>query len=153
MSEYDYLDGFIRATKETFSMLFATKIENKDYIVKKFGDPARYLSATVGFSGNSRGIVALSFDKETICKFAEMIYMTPYADITDEVCDTAGEIVNVIAGYVKQYLPQYDFEISLPSVISGENHSLQTIKGADSLIIPFTSQIGGIHMEIALSSQ
>ncbi len=106
----------------------------------------------VGFSGNSRGLVALSFDLDTICEFAAKIYGTPFSDLVEEVIDTAGEIVNVIAGYVKQYLPQYDFEISLPSIVSGEGHSLQTIKGVSSQIIPLSSDIGNVHMEVVLTS-
>lgn len=152
MKEYDYLDSFIKATADTFVMLFGTEVKSKDYRVKKFGDPARYLSAVVGFSGNSRGLVALSFDEKTICEFTEKIYGTKFSDLSDEVIDTAGEIVNVIAGYVKQYLPQYDFEISLPSIVSGNGHSLQTIKGIESIIIPLDSDLGEIHMEVVLSS-
>ncbi len=152
MKQYDYLDGFLRATKETFEMLFGLKVENEDAIIKKFGDPALFLSSTVGFSGNSRGLVALSFNEETICTLAGKIYGVEYKELCDEVVDTSSEIVNVIAGYVKQYLPEYDFEISLPSVISGHGHSLQTIKGAESLIINLNSEIGKIHMEVVLAS-
>ena len=152
MGEFDYLDGFIRATKETFVMLFGTAVENGDARTKEFGDPALFISAVVGFSGNSRGLVALSFNLDTICEFASKIYGTPFSDLDDEVVDTAGEIVNVIAGYVKQYLPQYDFEISLPSIVSGEGHSLQTIKGVSSQIIPLSSDIGDVHMEVVLAS-
>lgn len=152
MEEYDYLEGFLRATKETFAMLFGTTVESGDYRIKSFGDPALFLSATVGFSGGARGLVALSFAEKTLCDFAEKIYGTPFEKLNDEVIDTAGEIVNVIAGFVKQYLPKYNFEISLPNIISGEGHSLQTIKGVKSLIIPLKSDIGDIHMEVVLSS-
>ena len=152
MAEFDYLEEFIRATKETFTMLFGVNVENGEHRAKVFGDPALYLSAVVGFSGNSRGLVALSFDLDTICEFAGKIYGTPFDKLDDEVVDTAGEIVNVIAGYVKQYLPQYDFDISLPSIVSGDGHSLQTIKGVSSQIVPLSSDIGDVHMEVVLTS-
>jgi chemotaxis protein CheX len=63
--------------------------------------------------------------KEFAIKLADTLCGTTHADLDDDIVDAVGEIVNIIAGNVKNEVPGGEkIVISLPTVVKGKDHSL-----------------------------
>jgi chemotaxis protein CheX len=70
----------------------------------------------------------------------------------DEVTDGIGELVNIVAGNAKQYLTQFNLSISLPKVVVGRNHSVASMSGVPTIVVPIISSLGEFAMEISLKT-
>ena len=67
-----------------------------------------------------------------------------------DIVDGIGEIVNIVAGYAKKDLTEYDLSISLPNVVLGEGHQVTVPTGVPAIVVPFDSPLGHFSMEVAL---
>ena len=45
-------------------------------------------------------------------------------EVNGDVLDAVGELTNIIAGQAKAQLEQYDLRVSLPNVVTGDDHRL-----------------------------
>jgi len=118
--------------------------------LKKEPFPTYDISATIGLSGNAQGIIALAFDMDTALKTVEGMLGCPIEPHSADLTDAIGEIVNIVAGFAKKDLTEYQLEISLPSVITGPNHFISTPSSTPAIVVPFTSKYGNFAMEVAL---
>jgi chemotaxis protein CheX len=83
------------------------------------------ISAVIGLSGDIRGAVVITMKKEFAIKLADTLCGTTHTDLDDDIVDAVGEIVNIIAGNVKDGVPGGEkIVISLPTVVKGKDHSL-----------------------------
>jgi len=111
------------------------------------------VSGIVGFASNNIfGSVALSFPTKTAIKCYNMMVGDNTNDFSDDVRDTIGELTNIVAGGAKKiYADQgLSFDISIPTIVVGENHSLAHKGGTPVVAIPFA--LGGLQfiMEISI---
>jgi len=58
------------------------------------------------------------------------------------VNDALGEIANMLGGYVKQILSKggLDINLSIPTVIAGEDYTVDCMSDSDCVIIPFINE-------------
>ena len=70
--------------------------------------------------------------------------------INDDVKDAAGELTNMISGDSRRRLQElgYNFQGSIPSVISGEGHEVKHITKGPILSIPFNTKGGSFILEV-----
>jgi chemotaxis protein CheX len=63
-------------------------------------------------------------------------------EVGEDVNDALGEIANMLGGYVKQILSKggLDINLSIPTVISGEDYTVNSMADSDCVIIPFTNE-------------
>jgi chemotaxis protein CheX len=59
----------------------------------------------------------------------------------EDVNDALGEIANMLGGQVKMVLSKggMDMNISIPTVISGEEYTINSMAESDCVIIPFNT--------------
>jgi chemotaxis protein CheX len=99
-----------------------------------------------------KGTLLISYGKDTIFQILENMLSEKYTELNKEVSDAVGEITNMIYGSAKTSLNQlgYNFEMAIPSVISGEFNIVQADKAA-TLIIPFNIVNGStFYVEITV---
>jgi chemotaxis protein CheX len=113
------------------------------------------LSALIGLSGEAKGAVALSLKTTLALEITGKLTGKTHTSLDEEVIDAMGEIVNIIAGNVKQRLEDhFNLVISLPSIIKGKGHEI-IWPGAHIRImcIPFTLPGNhSFHLSAAISS-
>jgi CheY-specific phosphatase CheX len=98
------------------------------------------ISAIIDFSGDANGAVVMSMDKAAVLRITDaMTGSTTHTDIDEDSADVMSEIVNIIAGNVKQEPGLHNVIISLPSVVIGKGHRIR-FPGNHARIfcIPFT---------------
>lgn len=66
--------------------------------------------------------------------------------------DAIGELANIVAGYAKKGLSDFNISISLPSVIMGGGNQEMEPKDVFSFVVPFTTSLGDFHLAVSLKS-
>jgi chemotaxis protein CheX len=145
-----YINPFISATIDTFKTMLSLDISADKPQLKKTDQASYDVSGIIGLSGNAVGTIVLSFPKPVALKLVSSLIGQTIKVVGAEVTDGIGEMVNIIAGYAKKDLTGYQLSISLPSVIIGQNHIINTMSGVPVLMVPFATPIGEFAMEVSL---
>lgn len=99
-----------------------------------------------------KGTLLISYGKDSIFHILENMLGEKYTTINGDVSDAVGEMTNMIYGSAKTTLNQlgYNFEMAIPTVISGDFKIVHADKGA-TLVIPFNLTNGStFYVEISV---
>jgi len=113
------------------------------------------ISGIIGLTGEARGAVVISMKKELAINLTTILTGTEHKGFDDDVVDAVGEIINIIAGNVKQELEDaYRLVISLPTIVRGKEHSIKWPNNQARVIcIPFGIRDGDdFTLSVALES-
>lgn len=136
----EFINPFLKATVNVLSMMaFVKPVPGKPYIKndrKAHGD----ISGVIGMTGESKGVVVFSLSKEAALKIVSSMLGEKFTEINDEISDAIGEITNMISGDARRELAAkgHVFEAGLPSIITGKNHTIESMAKGPSVAIPFT---------------
>ena len=149
-----YIDPFIQATLNVFDELFSFKPQvQKPYLLDRGVEHQWDVSAIIGIAGEARGAVVLSFSEGLAGILTSRLTGRAIEEIDDDVVDTIGEVVNIVAGNAKQGLEEYRLLISLPSIVRGKNHQISWPgKSAPVIAIPFNSEFGAFNLSVVLEN-
>ncbi|MDB5047329.1 MAG: hypothetical protein JWO30_400 [Fibrobacteres bacterium] len=148
----EHINPFVTSTIETFRKMVGLEAKPGKLIIKQGNADDYDISGIIGISGGAKGMVSLSFPKETAIKVTNKFIGASSADVTDDTIDAIGELANIVAGYAKKGLGEFNITISLPSVITGSNHRIKEPKDVFSFIVPFETELGGFHLAVSLKS-
>lgn len=148
-----FIDPFIRAT--TQSLKIQAKIESQPGKPKlktpvdalKFFDIVGIISLV---SNAFNGSIALCFKKSVFLQLCENMLGEEYDEITDELEDAAGELLNIIFGVAKAELNAtegYKIHKAIPTVLRGDKIKVKQTKGP-TIILPFATDFGDFQIEI-----
>ena len=149
-----YIEPFVEATVNIFKEFYDETPEMKNpFIFDKDENMGWDLSAVIGIAGETKGMITISFPKDIIIKLTEKLVGYPVEDIDEDVIDSTGEVVNIIAGNAKKGLEEFRLVISLPSIIRGEDHKISWPSNSMPIItIPFTISLGTFHVSVGLEN-
>jgi chemotaxis protein CheX len=99
------------------------------------------------------GSIAISFIEPVALEITRRMLRMEAAGINDMVEDLVGEIANMMAGGAKARLQEqgYDFDLSLPSVVSGEGHLVEHSVDGTTILLPFSTDVGEFYVEICFA--
>lgn len=149
-----YIEPFIEATLNIFKEFYDEEpILKSPFLFDKHENLGWDLSAVIGIGGETKGVISISFPKALIIKLTEKLVGYEITEIDDDVIDSTGEVVNIIAGNAKKGLEQFRLVISLPSIIKGENHKIAWPSSSIPIItIPFETTYGIFHVSVGLEN-
>jgi len=150
--DVSYVNPFVKSTIETLKKMLniestAGKLSLKDSAVHSYD-----ITGVIGLSGEAQGSICLSFPQAIAFKAVSALLGMPVTAMGDDVSDGIGELVNIVAGNAKQYLTKYNLSISLPKVIIGKDHSVASMTGIPTIVVPILSSLGEFAMEISLKT-
>jgi chemotaxis protein CheX len=122
-----YIQPFINVCKTVFHDFCQTEVKAGKVF---FADKDEYvsnwdISGIIGLSGETSGSVAISLKDLTAFRVTEVLTGIKHTSFDADVTDTVGEIINIIAGNVKQYFSEeMRVKISLPFIVRGKAHSV-----------------------------
>jgi chemotaxis protein CheX len=152
-----YIHAFIDVCKNVFKELVNAEIEaGRPYLSDQTSYPNWDISGVIGITGDACGAVVISLKKCLALKLTEILTGKKHDDVDDEVVDSIGEIINIISGNLKLDLEQdYRLVISLPTVVRGNDHTIQWPYANTRIIcIPFTIFNGNVFsLAVAIESQ
>ena len=109
------------------------------------------VTGVIDFKGSQAHVsTAISFSKPVALEITERMLRTRPDDIDEMVEDLVGEISNMMAGGAKGKLEAegYDFELTLPSVVAGEDHEVPHSIEGKTILLPFKTEAGDFYVEI-----
>ena len=111
------------------------------YFMEKESEFTWDISGIIGLTGEARGAVVISMREELAISLTAVLTGKTHKKLDDDVVDAVGEIINIIAGNVKQELEEiYRLVISLPTIVRGKEHSINWPDNQARVIcIPFNT--------------
>jgi chemotaxis protein CheX len=106
------------------------------------------ITAAIGMSGQIVGAIAFSTRFDTACRILEQMTGMQTESLDEFVRDSIGEMANMIAGYGKRKLQQWELNLGLPQVIVGDHYDIYAPRWAYHVWVPLESEIGPAALEI-----
>jgi len=149
----EHVNPFLAATVAVFRTMLDCEIQRGELHLKGNHQPDHEISGIIGLSGKAVGPVVLSLSRESALAVTEALAGERAEKIDATVVDAVGELTNMIAGKAKADLEQLAMSISLPSVITGRNHSVTFPSGVLPIGIPFECHWGAICLDVGLAEK
>jgi CheY-specific phosphatase CheX len=146
-----------KAVVETFSsfMGFTPVLQQSEKCDKALSD--RYeISGIIAFIQESiEGTLAIRFRQESILKLLSRIYGEELSVLDNRVIGGVAELANVIHGIAKEdlNLQGYHYQMCLPVVIIGDNHSVVSALSGQKLIMKYDLDGEQAIIELVLHRQ
>ena len=151
-----YIQPFIKVCKSVFQEFVGQKVDARmPYFMEKEAVSEWDISAIIGLTGEARGAVVISMKQDLAIKITSILTGMEYDKLDDDVVDAVGELINIIAGNVKQELEEaFRLVISLPTIVRGKEHSINWPDSQTRVIcIPFTlSKTDSFTLSVALEA-
>ncbi len=138
-SEEELAKYVIQATREVFSTM--VMMDPKDEYPLQ--DPiTRFkcsITGMVGFAGTYSGVISIHCPVNLAMKITSNMLGVECEEVGEDLNDAIGEISNMLGGSVKQVLSKggLDVKLSIPTVISGEDYTVNSLSDNDCVVIPF----------------
>ncbi len=145
---------FISATVSVLSMMAMVQPKPGKPYVKRDSVAKGDVSAVVGVTGASTGVISLSFEKSCAVAVVKNMLGDDVGDIMNDVKDAVGEITNMVSGQARSGLAEMGlvFQAGTPTVIMGDNHSISHLSKGPIMAIPFETEHGGFTLEFSFDS-
>jgi chemotaxis protein CheX len=147
----EFINPFLSAAVNVFKTMLGHDLTRGELSVAHTHTPTHEISGLIGLTGNCQGMVVLSVGRSTAICATEILVGKRPEGINADVVDAGGELTNMIAGAAKVKLEKYCLSIGLPTVICGKTTSISFPSHSLPIIIPFSSDIGPVTVEVGLS--
>jgi chemotaxis protein CheX len=145
-----YINPFLAAASTVFKTVLDCDIQRRLLSFKKSDMPSFEISGVIGLSGKAAGAVVLSVSTPVAFKVVETLLGTSVSEINSDVIDAVGELTNMIAGGAKTALAHLEMSLGLPSVITGNPHSIRFASRTPPLGVLYDTSWGPMTLEITL---
>lgn len=141
LTEEEMANCVIDATKEVFSTMVMLDVIDSFPLQESVTKFCCSVTGMVGLVGTYSGVLSIHCPKSlAVTITANMLGMEP-EEVEDDINDALGEIANMLGGQVKMVLSKggTDINISIPTVISGEEYTINSVAESDCVVIPFNT--------------
>ena len=150
----NFAEALKTSTMDIFTTMLNLPLEFKEINAKGSEKNLKFdISGIIGLAGNYQGSVAIHTSKSIAMKITSAMLGMDIDSITPEVEDCIGEMANMVTGGAKTALSSegVDFDLSLPTVVVGDNHSTNQInQGGESGVIYFQCETQNIVVEFMI---
>lgn len=137
------VQAVIQGVKETFRTMMNLSVEEQTPVLR--AEPISFdgVSAIIGMVGKVTGSMSIHCPEPTALKLTAKLLGLEVTSVNTDVKDAVGEIINVIAGVAKRKASEHEsvFEISIPTIITGKDHSVSPWVKWPNTIVEF--RVGG----------
>ena len=120
--------ALVDSLKECF--LGVMNVAMEEYQKSELDNLDHQVVSSIGFAGQLEGNLSVIFSEKAACAVVGKMLFTEYNEITPDVLDGVGEIVNMTVGGIKNRLTaQYPLEISIPTTLKGKHIDVFSRKG------------------------
>jgi chemotaxis protein CheX len=141
-----FINPFLEAVANVLkTMAFTEPKPGKPFLKQRGTQSKGDITGVVGLTGPVKGSVAVSFSGTAILQVVSNMFGEQFTEINREVEDAVGELSNMICGDARRTLAEqgYQFQGSIPAVITGAGHKITHSVPGPSIVMPFT--IDGEH--------
>lgn len=155
--DVEFINPFLKATVQTLSVQANTKIEiEKPYIKNKDQSPNIDIAGVINIvSENFKGSITLCFPKNVFLQIYENMLGEKHTEITAEIQDGCGELLNIIFGNAKAELNAkkgYTIQKAIPTVLTGEKLRVNQTTATSVFVLPFKTNGGTFFIEVVVEN-
>ncbi len=147
----EYINPFIESVDDLFNTMLSAKVKRGKIGVTTGSNNPREIVAIIGLSGPARGTVALSFPTATALNLVNQLLGLDTHIVDESVSDGVAELVNIVAGSAKAKLVSDNaapIDLSLPTVLRGNDFTVEYPSQSVWLEVPFTSDLGPFSLRV-----
>ena len=148
-----FFKPFIDGTRSTLKVQCKIEAVPAKPFLKKNGPKVVFdIAGVIGLTSKAfTGSIALCFPKAVFLALMSNMLGESFTEITDDMQDGAAELLNMIFGQAKRVLndANYDIAKAIPTVVKGTNIETQHLSNKPVIVIPFVTDAGIFHIEIA----
>jgi chemotaxis protein CheX len=147
-----FINPFLEGTVEVLTkMAFVNPTPGKPYL-KKDNLAKGGVSGIIGITGTIKGSLALSFSAGRILKIVSNMLGEEITSVNGDIRDAVGEITNMVSGAARKRIEAMGFSLSasIPTVVSGQEHTISHVLGGPSVIIPFETDAGSFVVDVCM---
>lgn len=153
--DVEFINPFILATKKVLETQAQTPLQpGKAYLRKHDERIPMEIAGVIGINcADFVGTISICFRAQVFLKIYESMVGEKHEQISSEIEDAAGELLNIIFGQAKTVLNDtrnYNLDKSIPTILVGERLKLHHQSRNPSIVIPFESTAGAFHLEILI---
>ena len=148
-----HVNPFLKATMETYYAMMGTTIKAGKPSLRNGRGICYDVSGVIGITGGVKGAVALSFPEASALKSVSRFLGEEMTEVDDDVMDAIGELANIVAGYAKKFLTDFDISISLPTVMAGKGLRIKEPPDVFSFVVPFECELGDFDLGVGLKAE
>ena len=151
----EYTEKIVEVTKEIFETMIMVDVTPGEPLVEHVSRFKCSLSAMVGFAGFKQGNLAIHASDKVAKGLTQDFLGMEIDSINEDVEDAMGELANMLAGSMKPFISAEGgkVELSLPSVVYGEEYTLTVVNKADWVIVPFSTSHGEFLVGLEFKKQ
>lgn len=129
----------VDATREVFSTMVMMDPADDYPLREPINRFKCSITGMVGFAGTYSGVVSIHCPVALALKITSSMLGMECEEVNEDLNDAIGEIANMLGGNVKQVLSKggLDVKLSIPTVISGEDYTVNSLSDNDCVVIPF----------------
>jgi chemotaxis protein CheX len=154
MMDVRIINAFVDSTVNVLKTMAFIDCTAEATYLKKGNAAQGDVSGIIGFTGSVVGSLAVSFSEKCILKIVSNMLGEEFPAITRDIEDAVGEITNMISGDARKRLQSEQMKISasIPSVVSGKDHTIEHMLGTSSIVIPFTTVDGSFVVDVCIKN-
>jgi chemotaxis protein CheX len=148
-----YINPFITAIQSVFETMVHTSVSIGKPVLLDDHNSTAEVSGIIGLSGDVVGSVVLSFSFDVAGKVASAFAGAEIDAEHPDFADAIGELANMIAGSAKAQFKNSKVSVSLPSVITGKEHTVSQSRTSPRLLIPFETSLGPVALDVGIRNE
>jgi len=139
LSEEQLCRYIVDATREVFSTMVMMDPAEDLPLREPINRFKCSITGMVGFAGTYSGVISIHCPVNLAMKITSSMLGMECGEVNDDLNDAIGEIANMLGGSVKLVLSKggLDVKLSIPTVISGEDYTVNSLSDIDCVVIPF----------------
>ncbi|MCF8025531.1 MAG: chemotaxis protein CheX [Desulfobacteraceae bacterium] len=151
----DFTEKIVEVAKEIFETMVMVDVTAGTPLDEHVSRFECSLSAMVGFAGFKQGNLSIHAPDKVARGLTQDFLGMEVEEINEDVEDAMGELANMLAGSLKPFISENGgkVELSLPSVVHGEEYTLTVVNKADWVLVPFTVAHGDFLVGLELKKQ
>lgn len=147
-----YINPVILATRKVFETMLECTPKRTGLSLKESTVEKLVVSAVIGISGNATGTIIVRLSRQAAFAVLDRMVGVEASEINSDVCDAIGELTNMIAGAAKARMSELNLSISIPNIISGEDHEVFYPSNVEPICLSYESEIGPFAIEVGFTS-
>lgn len=151
-----FIKTFIDATGMTLKIqCFLEPKAGKPYLKGTAPDPQVDFAGMIGLTSKTfNGSISLCFPEKTFLHVMSKMFQQELTEVTPELGDGVGELMNIIFGQAKLVLNKKGYQIdkAIPTIVKAKDMKITNLASNPTVILPFTSEDNPFHLEITIEA-
>jgi chemotaxis protein CheX len=152
--DVEFVNPFVDSTIKTLSTQCNLQIlPGKPRLKGAEGEPPVAIAGVIGLTSKAfNGSIALCFPEKTFLGAMEGMLGEPFPELTKDLEDGAGELLNIIFGQAKIVLNEkgMGIEKAIPTIVTGQSIAVRHLVNRPTIVLPFETEKGPFFIEVGI---